>query len=66
MGLHVDLRKGICSLTVGTQKNGSECLVVGCGVGLLGSFPKIDGAQYRPQNTLILIIGYPKKVALNF
>ena len=30
----------------------------------LGSFPKKRGTQYRPQNTIILIIGTPKKVPL--
>ena len=29
-------------------------------------FPKIRGTQYRPQNTIILSIGTPKKVPPNF
>ena len=29
-----------------------------------GSFPKIGGPQHRPQNTIILITGIPKKVPL--
>ena len=30
----------------------------------LGSFQKIRGTQYRPQNTIILIMGGPKVVPL--
>ena len=30
----------------------------------MGEFPKIRGPQYRPPNTIILIIGTPRKVPL--
>ena len=33
-------------------------------LGLYDSFPKIRGPQYRPQHTIVLIIGTPKTVPL--
>ena len=35
----------------------------GAGVAIL-EFPKIGGPQYRPQNTIVLNMGTPKKVPL--
>ena len=34
------------------------------GLGALWQFPKIRVPQYRPQYTIVLIIGIPKKVPL--
>ena len=41
----------------------AEIMGTGMAVGIW-QFPKIGGPQYRPQNTIILIIGTPKKVPL--
>ena len=49
----------------GMESDGKGILEHGLQTGrLCGSFPKIGEPQYRPQNTIVLIIGTPKRVPL--
>ena len=39
-------------------------ITITAGITLFGNFPNLGGPQYRPQNTIILIVGTPKMVPL--